>query len=147
MRGFSFLRFCRALINNYNFGLGRMAEGIPTAFAVDLSGKWRALAERRKAHLVDLYVSGRWRHYYNEQDFILRLREAFGAVEKWSATEQSARRRAATGSICQVEAINGARFDKTYHKPITEAHCGEAPAATDAEMDAVEEAYRVKIPA
>jgi len=38
--------------------------------------KWRALAERRRAHFVELYDSGRWKHYYNETQFLCRLREA-----------------------------------------------------------------------
>lgn len=80
-----------------------MAEGIPLAFPVDLTRKWRALAERRKAHLVDLYDSGRWRLYYSEQEYILRLREAIGAVERWSATEQSAAREAVVLSISPAE--------------------------------------------
>jgi uncharacterized repeat protein (TIGR03809 family) len=57
-----------------------MAEGIRNAFAGDLTGRWRALAERRKAHLVGLYDSGRWRLYYSEQDLVARLREAIMAV-------------------------------------------------------------------
>lgn len=76
-----------------------MTEGIPSAFPVDLTRKWRALAERRKAHLVDLYDSGRWRFYYSEQEFILRLREAIQAVERWSATERFAAREAEEPSI------------------------------------------------
>jgi len=86
-----------------------MAEGIPSAFAVDLTKKWRALAERRKAHLVDLYDSGRWRLYYSEQEFVLRLREAIRIVEKWSATERSAACEAALPNN-PAEAVNGAGF-------------------------------------
>lgn len=83
-----------------------MAEGIPTVFAVDLTRKWRALAERRRAHLVDLYDSGRWRLYYSEQEFVLRLREAIGVVEKWSATERSATCEAAALSVGPIKAVN-----------------------------------------
>jgi uncharacterized repeat protein (TIGR03809 family) len=49
-----------------------------------LSHKWRELAERRRAHFIELYRSGRWKHYYTEEDFILRLREAFAAVDAWA---------------------------------------------------------------
>ncbi|MEZ5786065.1 MAG: TIGR03809 family protein [Xanthobacteraceae bacterium] len=82
-----------------------MAEGIPFAFPVDLTRKWRALAERRKAHLVDLYDSGRWRRYYSEKDFILRLREAIRAVERWSATEEVAARETAMAPSSPAEAM------------------------------------------
>jgi uncharacterized repeat protein (TIGR03809 family) len=49
-----------------------------------LSHKWRDLAERRRAHFVELYSSGRWKHYYTEDEFVLRLREVFAAVEAWA---------------------------------------------------------------
>jgi uncharacterized repeat protein (TIGR03809 family) len=49
-----------------------------------LSHKWRDLAERRRAHFVELYSSGRWKHYYTEDEFVLRLREVFAAVEAWT---------------------------------------------------------------
>src|SRR6266516_770469 len=45
--------------------------------------KWRALAERRRAHFVELYDSGRWKHYYNETQFLCRLREAIRLTERW----------------------------------------------------------------
>ena len=32
--------------------------------------KWRDLAERRRDHFAELYDSGRWRHYYSEDEFI-----------------------------------------------------------------------------
>jgi uncharacterized repeat protein (TIGR03809 family) len=46
--------------------------------------KWRELAERRQAHLVDLYRSGRWKYYYSEEQFLFRLREAVEAVRVWT---------------------------------------------------------------
>lgn len=66
-----------------------MPREIPPAFPVETIRKWLALAERRKAHLVELYQSGRWRLYYTEADFISRLREAIREVDRWSATEQA----------------------------------------------------------
>jgi uncharacterized repeat protein (TIGR03809 family) len=65
------------------------ASGSPM-FSVDLARKWRALAQRRKAHLVDLYHSGRWRLYYSEADFAERLRAAVCLVDRWTATVQAA---------------------------------------------------------
>jgi uncharacterized repeat protein (TIGR03809 family) len=52
---------------------------------VDVAHKWRALAERRRAHFVELYHSGRWRHYYSEERFLLyRMREAIRLSERWA---------------------------------------------------------------
>jgi uncharacterized repeat protein (TIGR03809 family) len=45
--------------------------------------RWRDLANRRRSHFVVLYESGRWKLYYTEAEFILRLREAFQAAEQW----------------------------------------------------------------
>ena len=38
--------------------------------------KWRALAERRRDHHLELYKSGRWKHYYTEQEFLAEMRNA-----------------------------------------------------------------------
>jgi uncharacterized repeat protein (TIGR03809 family) len=47
--------------------------------------KWRALAERRRAHFIELYQSGRWKHYYSEERFLFRMREAIRMTERWAA--------------------------------------------------------------
>jgi len=59
---------------NPTFGLGmnRAAYG------------WRDLAERRRAHFVELFVSGRWRHYYTDRAFFVALREAAEAADRWA---------------------------------------------------------------
>jgi uncharacterized repeat protein (TIGR03809 family) len=58
----------------------------PYPFAMDQAAlKWRDLAERRQAYFVELYESGRWKHYYTDQEFIVRLREAAAAVNRWAA--------------------------------------------------------------
>jgi uncharacterized repeat protein (TIGR03809 family) len=46
--------------------------------------KWRRLAERRQAHFIELFRSGRWRHYYSEEEFLDRLREAVRMTERWA---------------------------------------------------------------
>jgi uncharacterized repeat protein (TIGR03809 family) len=46
--------------------------------------KWRALAERRRAHFVELYKSGRWKRYYGEEQFLLKMREAIKVSERWA---------------------------------------------------------------
>ena len=46
--------------------------------------KWRALAERRRAHFVELYQTGRWKHYYSDQQFIMEMREAIVIANRWA---------------------------------------------------------------
>jgi len=46
--------------------------------------KWRALADKRRAYFIELYESGRWRHYYSEQQFTERLREAIWLSRRWA---------------------------------------------------------------
>ena len=46
--------------------------------------KWRSLAERRQAHFVELYKTGRWRHYYSHEQFAARMREAAFAAHRWA---------------------------------------------------------------
>jgi len=49
-----------------------------------VSHKWRRLAERRQAHLVELFHSGRWKHYYTEERFLRSMREAVRLTERWT---------------------------------------------------------------
>ena len=41
------------------------------------------LAERRRAHLIELYDSGRWARYYTEEQLVARMRDATNLVETW----------------------------------------------------------------
>ena len=55
------------------------------AHALDaVAQKWRALAARRRAHFLELYDSGRWKHYYSEEQFLYRMREAIRMTQRWS---------------------------------------------------------------
>ena len=55
------------------------------AYALDaVAQKWRDLAERRRAHFLELYASGRWKHYYNEEQFLYRMREAIRVAQRWA---------------------------------------------------------------
>jgi uncharacterized repeat protein (TIGR03809 family) len=47
--------------------------------------KWRDLAERRLRYYVELYRSGRYRHYYTEQTLALRMLDVIKAVRMWTA--------------------------------------------------------------
>ncbi|MEA2907153.1 MAG: hypothetical protein QOI12_4540 [Alphaproteobacteria bacterium] len=46
--------------------------------------KWRELADRRREHFLDLYRTGRWKHYYSEGEFVLRMREVARIAELWA---------------------------------------------------------------
>ncbi len=46
--------------------------------------KWRALAERRRDHHVELYRTGRWRHYYTDEQFLVELRTAIALAQRWA---------------------------------------------------------------
>ena len=60
-----------------------MSEQIPRCMSVELTRKWRDLAEKRRAHLIELYDSGRWKHYYTEEQLVVRMREAINMVDRW----------------------------------------------------------------
>jgi uncharacterized repeat protein (TIGR03809 family) len=57
---------------------------LPQTFSTEIARKWLALAERRRANLVDLYDTGRWRLYYSEGELVSRMREAIGLSEGWA---------------------------------------------------------------
>lgn len=57
----------------------------PYPFAMNNAAlKWRDLAERRQAHFVDLYKSGRWKHYYTDEQFVASMRQAIAAARRWA---------------------------------------------------------------
>ena len=58
----------------------------PLAFRrfAQIAQKWRNLVERRCAAFIDLHKTGRWKHYYNEAQFLALMREAVDLAETWS---------------------------------------------------------------
>ena len=61
-----------------------MAQSSPIQMPSDVTQKWRALAEQRYAHFVELQQTGRWKYYYSEHDFLVRMREAVHLLEMWT---------------------------------------------------------------
>jgi uncharacterized repeat protein (TIGR03809 family) len=49
-----------------------------------LAQKWRDLAERKRDHIVELYNTGRWKHYYTEQELVAAMREANQLLDTWN---------------------------------------------------------------
>ena len=46
--------------------------------------KWRNIAERRRNHYLDLYKSGRWKHYYTDDEFLIEMRQAVAISDRWA---------------------------------------------------------------
>ena len=46
--------------------------------------KWRDIAERRRDHHLDLYKSGRWKHYYTDEEFLIEMRQAVAIADRWA---------------------------------------------------------------
>jgi uncharacterized repeat protein (TIGR03809 family) len=65
-----------------------MSERVNSKPYGDVAQKWRELAERRRAHFVELYRSGRWKHYYTEEQFLERMREVIYAADTWAQLAQ-----------------------------------------------------------
>jgi uncharacterized repeat protein (TIGR03809 family) len=74
-----------------------MSDHKPIGSLDAVAQKWRDLAERRHAHFVDLFKSGRWRRYYSEEQFLHRLREALRASERWAMLAPSSEEPRAIG--------------------------------------------------
>ena len=51
---------------------------------------FRDLAVRRHAYYLDLLKSGRWRHYFSEQQFAERLREVIVVTRAWDGLAKAA---------------------------------------------------------
>jgi len=60
-----------------------MSEQVDTPPYATVAQKWRELAERRRAYFAELRSSGRWKHYYTEEQFHMRMREVIGAADVW----------------------------------------------------------------
>ena len=65
-----------------------MSDTIPPRMSPTITRKWRDLAEKRRAHFVDLYESGRWRLYYGEREFVALMRDTVRLAEDWSQLVQ-----------------------------------------------------------
>jgi hypothetical protein len=52
--------------------------------------RWLALAERRRAHVVELRYSGRWRHYYSWEELLDALRDAVSIRDEWARIAEAA---------------------------------------------------------
>jgi len=59
-----------------------MPPALPPLDAI--SKKWFDLAQRRLDYYVELYRSGRYRHYYSDETLALRMLDVIRAVRQWA---------------------------------------------------------------
>jgi uncharacterized repeat protein (TIGR03809 family) len=69
-----------------------MSKWLSTSHLEEVAQKWRALSERRRAHFVELYRTGRWKRYYTEERFLDCMREAIRASDRWAEIAPSPER-------------------------------------------------------
>jgi uncharacterized repeat protein (TIGR03809 family) len=50
-----------------------------------IAERWLDLAERRRDHFSELYSSGRWRRYYEEDGFLAQAREVARICDRWAS--------------------------------------------------------------
>jgi len=60
-----------------------MSERQPSPYD-SIARRWHALAERRRAHVIELRESGRWKHYYTSEELLEALREAVSMRDAWA---------------------------------------------------------------
>jgi hypothetical protein len=60
-----------------------MSAGQPGPYG-DVARKWLALADRRRAYLLELRDNGRWRHYYTAEEFVEAMREVIRSRDQWA---------------------------------------------------------------
>jgi hypothetical protein len=62
-----------------------MVDGPAHRHFNQIAAKWRDLAEKRRQYFVELYSSGRWKHYYeHETQLMLRVKAAIMQAEAWA---------------------------------------------------------------
>jgi hypothetical protein len=71
--------------------------------------KWRELAEKRRLSLVELQRNGRWKIYYTEAQFALRLAQASQLAQAWEVLAASSVE-TATAHLPPIE-LDAARAD------------------------------------
>ena len=84
-----------------------MSARLPGHALDEVAQKWRLLAARRCAYFFELYYSGRWKRYYSEEQFLLRLRKAIRVSERWAEVAPSPARSSTKHAQASLEA---ARF-------------------------------------
>lgn len=81
--------------------------------------KWRSLIERRRAHLVDLYLSGRWKRYYSEEQFRACFRETMTIADRWTEIAPKPGDNAMVRTELTLEALSAkAEAESSQNQPL-----------------------------
>jgi hypothetical protein len=51
----------------------------------DIARQWLALAERRRAHFIELCDSGRWKHYFTETELRDEMHKIVLVRDRWAS--------------------------------------------------------------
>jgi hypothetical protein len=57
-----------------------------------LAEKWRDHAEKRRDYFAELYRSGRWKLYYDDETLVARIREVAEICDRWTMILEQHRR-------------------------------------------------------
>jgi hypothetical protein len=57
-----------------------------------IAGKWRDLAEKRRDYFAELYRSGRWERYYDQEELIAKTIEVGEICDRWAIVLEQHRR-------------------------------------------------------
>ena len=86
-----------------------MSERQPGTALDAVAQKWRLLAGRRRAHFAELFHSGRWKHYYSEEQYLQRMRESIRMAERWAAIAPPPPDEAVTATVTPIIIIEQRR--------------------------------------
>jgi hypothetical protein len=67
--------------------------------------RWLDLAERRRGHFAELYSSGRWRLYYEEDVFRAQAREVARICDRWASILERHRQLAPEPEVAAPEIV------------------------------------------
>jgi uncharacterized repeat protein (TIGR03809 family) len=70
-----------------------------------IAERWLDLSERRRDHFSDLYSSGRWRLYYEEDVFRAQAREVARICDRWASILERHRQLAPAPEVADPEIV------------------------------------------
>jgi hypothetical protein len=50
----------------------------------EIARRWLALVERRRENFIELCDTGRWRHYYTHDEFLIEMRKVLRLRDQWA---------------------------------------------------------------
>jgi uncharacterized repeat protein (TIGR03809 family) len=98
----------------------------------NIGRRFQSLAEKRRRHLLELYRSGRWRHYFTEDQLASEVHAASRLIDSWKqyAEEQGEPPHVEAGGIApeppdasiQREVTPGEAGAASSDRPVTLLH-------------------------